>query len=326
MPSKREPIDLGQNFAVHLMQHLVVPTFVLDADCKVLIWNKACERLTGVKAADVIGTQEHWRAFYESPRPCLADLVALGRMEEAKALYVAHEEGSDQAIGVHAENWCLMPTLGTKLYLAIDAGPIYNEAGSLLAVVETLRDITEHHNAQTALEKLASRDGLTGVANRRSFDEKLSNEWKRDRRGRNSLSLLMLDVDHFKRYNDNYGHQTGDRCLQQIAGALEDVVHRPGDMVARYGGEEFAVILSSTDPTGASAVAQRILDRIAALSIPHGASEVGRVSLSIGVSTAQPTNEKQPASLIAAADKALYRAKDNGRNRFVVAQDDAAKQ
>ncbi|MCF8177911.1 MAG: diguanylate cyclase [Sulfuritalea sp.] len=317
--SQNEQVELGQNFAVHLMQHLVVPTFVLDAECNVLIWNKACERLTGIKADEVLGTHEHWRAFYESPRPCLADLLALERMDEAKALYATHDETSELSVGVHAENWCVMPALGTKLYLAIDAGPIYDESGRLLAVIETLRDITDHHNAQTALEKLASRDGLTGVANRRSFDEKLANEWKRDRRDRKALSLLMIDVDHFKRYNDSYGHQAGDRCLQQIANILEEVVHRPGDLVARYGGEEFAVILSATDSTGASGVARRILDRIAALAIPHSGGENDQVSLSIGVATIRPMNEFEPASLISSADDALYQAKHQGRNRFVLA-------
>lgn len=313
-------IDLGQSFAVNLMQHLVVPTFVLDAECHVLIWNKACERLTGVRASEVVGTREHWRAFYESARPCLADLVAQGRMDEVDALYVAHDDPAGLAFGVHAENWCVMPCLGTRLYLAIDAGPIYNDEGQLLAVVETLRDMTDHHKAQAALEQLARRDGLTGVANRRSFDEKLSNAWKHERRDTKSLSLLMIDVDHFKRYNDTYGHQAGDHCLQHIAAALEQVVHRPGDMVARYGGEEFAVILSATDVEGASVVAQRILQRVAELALPHSSSEYARVTLSIGIATSllQPGMSRE--ALIAAADKALYQAKHGGRNRFVANQ------
>jgi len=313
----RGETDFGQSFAVNLMQHMVVPTFVLDASCNVLIWNKACERLTGVPAAEVIGTQEHWRAFYESPRPCLADLVAQGRTAEVDALYVSHDDPSGLVFGIHAENWCLMPCLGTELYLAIDAGPIYDADGRLLAIIETLRDMTDHRRAQTALEQLATRDGLTGVANRRSFDEKLNNEWKRERRDLGALSLLMIDVDHFKRYNDTYGHQAGDRCLQHIAGALEQAVYRPGDMVARYGGEEFAVILTATDTEGASKVARRILDCIAKLAIPHSNGESGHVTLSIGVSTLLPHSGVTQESLISSADKALYQAKHTGRNRFV---------
>ena len=136
-PAKGGEVDLGQSFAVNLVQHLVVPTFVLDAECNVLIWNKACERLTGVPAAELIGTREHWRAFYDSPRPCLADLLVQGRMDEVEALYAAHDDPSGLAFGVHAENWCIMPCLGTELYLAIDAGPIYDADGKLLAVIET---------------------------------------------------------------------------------------------------------------------------------------------------------------------------------------------
>ncbi len=312
--------DFGQSFAVNLMQHMVVPTFVLDAECKVLIWNKACERLTGVAAADVIGTNEHWRAFYDAPRPCLADLVVQGRMEEVEALYTAHDDPSGLAFGVHAENWCVMPCLGTELYLAIDAGPIYDADGRLLAVIETLRDMTDHRRAQTALEKLASRDGLTGVANRRSFDEKLSNEWKRERRELRSLSLLMIDVDHFKLYNDRYGHQAGDRCLQQIAKVLEEEVYRPGDMVARYGGEEFAAILTATDAEGAGIVARRILERLSKLAIPHEHSQTGHVTLSIGIASSIPQPGGRYENLILSADNALYQAKHAGRNRFVLEQ------
>lgn len=314
----RSDLDLGQSFAVNLMQHLVVPTFVLDAECHVLIWNRACERLTGVTAAELLGTREQWRAFYESPRPCLADLVAQGRTADIKTLYTVHAGTADTAFGVHAENWCLMPRLGTKLYLAIDAGPIYDEDGRLLAVVETLRDMTDHRKAQTALEKLANRDGLTGIANRRSFDERLTNEWKSERRDSRTLSLLMIDVDHFKCYNDTYGHQAGDNCLQQIARVLEQVVYRPGDLVARYGGEEFAMILTATDAAGASIVARRILDRIAELAIPHSGGEAGHVTLSIGIATLLPKPDMAPDILISAADGALYRAKHGGRNRFVL--------
>jgi len=306
-------------FAVNLMQHLVVPTFVLDAACRVIIWNKACERLTGVPASEVLGTRDHWRAFYDAPRPCLADLVAQGRTAEIAALYTASDAAGGLVNDVHAANWCVMPRAGTELYLAIDAGPIFDEEGRLLAVVETLRDMTDHKRAQIALEHLATRDGLTGVSNRRSFDEKLGNEWRRERRDSLPLSLIMVDVDHFKRYNDAYGHPKGDECLRSIAGAMTEVVFRPGDMVARYGGEEFAIVLPTTDIEGAGAVARRIQQRLAALAIPHGGGVQGRVTLSMGVASAVPGESGDRESLIAAADAALYRAKNAGRNRLVLA-------
>ena len=311
------------DFSVRLMEHLVVLTFVLDAECRVIIWNKACERLTGIEAAEVLGTQEHWRGFYDSPRPCLADLVAQGRTAEIDALYSDHDHAGDGAIVAHgrrAENWCVMPQLGTRLYLAIDAGPIYDDAGKLIAVVETLRDITAQKTAQDELQRLATRDGLTSVANRRSFDDMLNMEWRRASRESRALSLLMVDVDFFKRFNDTYGHQGGDECLRQVAAAMSGVVKRASDAVARYGGEEFAILLPATEPDGALIVAERIRAAVTALRLPHSGSEVAdHVTVSIGVASIQVTGNGVPSSLVAAADAALYRAKHTGRNRVVQA-------
>lgn len=311
------------DFSVRLMEHLVVPTFVLDAECRVIIWNKACERLTGIEAAEVLGTQEHWRGFYDSPRPCLADLVAQGRTAEIDALYSDHDHAGDGAIVAHgrrAENWCVMPQLGSRLYLAIDAGPIYDDAGKLIAVVETLRDITAQKTAQDELQRLATRDGLTSVANRRSFDDMLNMEWRRASRESRALSLLMVDVDFFKRFNDTYGHQGGDECLRQVAAAMSGVVKRASDAVARYGGEEFAILLPATEPDGALIVAERIRAAVTALRLPHSGSEVAdHVTVSIGVASIQVTGNGVPSSLVAAADAALYRAKHTGRNRVVQA-------
>lgn len=143
-----QPKEQYLSFAVTLMEHLMVPTFVLDAESRVLIWNRACERLTGVPASEVVGTQDHWKAFYESARPCLADLVVKGEYAEIAELYTVHEEPGQPVMGVHGENWCWMPRRGERLYLAIDAGPVYDEQGKLIAVVETLNDITARHVAQ----------------------------------------------------------------------------------------------------------------------------------------------------------------------------------
>src|SRR5487761_2696403 len=142
-----------QLFAANLMQNLVVPVFVLDHDCNVLIWNRACERLTGISATEVIGTHDHWKAFYTEPRMCLADIIAQGRLEELSTLYSYHAIPSEQGFGFKAENWCVMPRIGTRLYLGIDAGPIYDEEGQLIAVVETLRDMTVSKLAEQGLIK-----------------------------------------------------------------------------------------------------------------------------------------------------------------------------
>lgn len=317
---KNTASDNARTFAIRLMQHLVVPTFVLDADRRVLIWNRACERLTGVPASEVVGTQDHWRAFYDAPRYCLADVLTLGNIDELDALYTAHTEPSETGNGLRAENWCTMPQIRTRLYLAIDAGPIFDDNGKLIAVVETVRDMTEQKNAQTALQNLASRDGLTGIANRRAFDERLKIEWSRAIREGQPLSLLMLDVDFFKRYNDGYGHQSGDECLRRVAEAMAGAVFRAADLAARYGGEEFVVLMPNTNAAGALAVAERVCERIRGLGLPHAHSDIARhVTASIGVATMTPAPEQLDAELIAAADRALYSAKHSGRNRVVAA-------
>ncbi|SEE01898.1 diguanylate cyclase (GGDEF) domain-containing protein [Rhizobiales bacterium GAS188] len=319
-PALNKQSDRG--FAIKLMEHLVVPTFVLSPDCRVLIWNRACERLTGIPAAEVVGTSEHWRGFYDAPRPCLADLVALGRVREVDQLYAQH--GATDAIhhGLSAENWCVMPQLGTSLYLAIDAGPIYDDAGRLIAVVETLRDMTAQKEAQVALQALASRDGLTGLANRRSFDENLDQEWRRAAREAHPLSLLMIDIDFFKRYNDAYGHQQGDECLKGVAHILSTEMLRASDHAARYGGEEFAVVLPNTTLEGARRVAEHLRQVLAENHLAHVDSPIAdHVTISVGVATAEPPLGENQSSLMAAADAALYRAKMLGRDRVVIGRD-----
>ena len=302
-------------FAVRLMDHLVVPTFVLGPDGKVLIWNRACERLTGLAGSEVIGTDEHWRAFYDQRRPCLADLILTGGSAQATSLYEQHESAPGQ-VSLSAENWCGMPRLGGRRYLAIDAGPIYAETGELIAVVETVRDITAQREAQLALEVMASVDGLTGIANRRRFDEIVSTEWRRAQRDRLPLGLLMIDVDHFKKLNDVAGHQAGDDCLRQLASAISGEALRPGDQAARYGGEEFAVILPNTDVQGGMIVADRVMAAVAAKRVRHPDPATGPfVTVSVGVSSTTPMIGSEPSLLVRSADRALYEAKRGGRAR-----------
>lgn len=175
---------------------------------------------------------------------------------------------------------------------------------------------TELENANEKLRELSEVDPLTRIANRRRFDFAIDKEIRRAQRSGNPVSLIMLDVDYFKRYNDHYGHVGGDRCLAAIAGAIARASgHRPGDLAARYGGEEFAVILPETPLAGAHLVAERILDEIRALALPHEKSTVATiVTTSIGISCYEAQGRIQPEQLIAAADAALYTAKQKGRN------------
>lgn len=171
--------------------------------------------------------------------------------------------------------------------------------------------------ANRELQRLASLDGLTGVANRRRFDEYLDAEWQHLAREKLPLSLILCDIDFFKKYNDTYGHQAGDACLRRVADALRFCARRSVDLVARYGGEEFAVILPNTADIGATLVAEEIRTVVNALEIAHAQSAVSEhVTLSLGVACMQPSSNTTPSMLIASADAALYKAKAAGRNMY----------
>ena len=309
-------------FAHKLLELLAVPAFVLDPSCKVLIWNRACEQLTQVAASEVVGTGEHWRSFYQQQRPTLADLVVQNRTDEIGVLYPRHGSPADGSNNVRAENWCDMPRAGRRRYIAADASPIRDEGGRLVAVVETLRDLTDERTARIALEQLARRDSLTGLANRRCFDDTLQAEWTRAQRSKQPLSLLMVDVDNFKQYNDANGHLGGDECLRRIAQAVAGEM-RANDLVARYGGEEFAVILPNEPLKGAAVVAERIRRRVEGLQLPNPLAPARRVTVSIGAATALAVPGMLAHELVAIADAALYRAKHMGRNRISLPQAEA---
>ena len=164
---------------------------------------------------------------------------------------------------------------------------------------------------------MAMKDGLTGIANRRAFDEALGTEWKRTVRANSQMSLLLADIDCFKNFNDSHGHQVGDDCLRSVAAALLSTALRPGDVVARYGGEELAIVLPGADSGAAAIVAERARAAVEALQIPHGTDVGGVVTVSIGVATALARDggtAEMPQALLSSADRALYLAKAAGRN------------
>jgi diguanylate cyclase (GGDEF)-like protein/PAS domain S-box-containing protein len=197
-------------------------------------------------------------------------------------------------------------------------------------IVAQFKDITLRKRAEAALERanvtlerLASIDGLTQVPNRRSFDEAVAKEWLRLTREQAPLSVILCDIDCFKKYNDHYGHQAGDDCLRQVAQALAGSVGRSVDLVARYGGEEFVCLLPETELSGAATKARQLVRDIEDLRIPHEASMTANsVTLSIGVASVTPNRIGSAAELVATADAQLYRAKRTGRNRVAALQDE----
>jgi diguanylate cyclase (GGDEF)-like protein/PAS domain S-box-containing protein len=196
------------------------------------------------------------------------------------------------------------------------------ETGASFGILNVVRDIEERKhteeqlaNAYRTVEALAVLDALTGLANRRRFDQSLAKEWRRALRDRKPLSMLLIDADLFKSYNDTYGHPHGDSCLKQIAEAALEVVTRPGDLVARIGGEEFAIILPNTRNQGAMQVANAVCEAMRRRKVPHKVSPYGMMTISIGCATIIPRVGQQAMELIEKADKALYQAKHDGRNR-----------
>ncbi|WP_019498291.1 diguanylate cyclase domain-containing protein [Pseudanabaena sp. PCC 6802] len=212
----------------------------------------------------------------------------------------------------------LLQLLSGQAAIALENAILYAEKAEYTRTLEQkVRERTaELQRANQELSNLVNLDGLTQIANRRHFDRYFAREWQRHLRSQEPLALILIDIDYFKRYNDCYGHQRGDDCLLQVARAIAKVLQRPTDLVARYGGEEFAVILPNTSTDGASTVAESIRRAIATLTIPHADSAVSQhVTLSLGIASFIPTPDTSTENLIANADRALYAAKYQGRDR-----------
>ena len=224
-------------------------------------------------------------------------------------------------------------TDGTR-WVSTSKIPLKDDNGEMTGIIGISLDITERKQSEKLIQKLIQRlekekahaqknaltDGLTGLLNRRHFDEGLKKEFARAKRLCTPLALIMIDIDHFKNFNDRYGHLVGDDCLRQVATTLKTLIGRAPDFVARYGGEEFVVVLPDTDLDGASIVAERLRKAVAALGIPHDKSDAASmVTISLGIAEVHPEVGGSTDELIEMADKALYRAKQNGRNRCEIA-------
>lgn len=324
-----------------VVDRLEVGIFAVDADMNIVLWNRFMGIHSKKAAAEVCG-RNLFECFPDLPAPWLKKKIrsvfllknyAFTSWEQRPYLFrFNHNRPITGGIETMHQNCTFLPVKDDKDNVKLVCVTVFDFTDTALyqhqltnAIKELDRDkevqkqlITELEKAQGELQTLASLDALTGLANRRSFDMKLGAEWRRAARDHSPLSLLMIDVDFFKRYNDSYGHQKGDACLQFVATSIAGADLRESDMAARYGGEEFAVILPGTRLEGAASVGERIRQYVANLEIPHKASDVSAtVSISVGTATMVPTNGSNEAELIAVADQALYQAKDQGRNRVI---------
>jgi diguanylate cyclase (GGDEF)-like protein/PAS domain S-box-containing protein len=252
---------------------------------------------------------------------------AIGRTDpeifpaELAARFIASDRRVLDGRRVESESYAVPTPNGPRDFAGVRF-PIPGPDGAATAVCGFAVDVTERVAMARELERLARTDPLTSLGNRRAFDEHLEVEVLRAARSNEPLSLLLCDVDHFKRYNDRYGHQQGDACLVRVGEALEGVIRRPADLAARYGGEEFALVLPGTSREGAASRAERVRAAVRELGIVHEASDRGVVTVSVGVATVM--GAWTSAELIALADKALYEAKAAGRDCEVCVHEEHA--
>ncbi len=270
----------------------------VDASLRLRYVNPAIERLTGRPRDWFIGKTPGEREL--SPEEA--------RLREA-TLRAVFESGEERI--VEQRN----PSLNGERIFQTRLVPEFGPAGKVESVLVVERDIDDLKRAQEALEELTLLDPLTGVANRRFLERFVGREWMREARQRLPIAAVMVDIDHFKDYNDHYGHAQGDACLRTVSQTLRGALHRPADILVRYGGEEFIVLLPESDLAAAREIAERLRQAVEALALPHPTSPIGdRVTISLGVAAVQ-AHEGEFDQLLIAADAALYRAKKKGRNR-----------
>jgi diguanylate cyclase (GGDEF)-like protein len=236
-------------------------------------------------------------------------IIAMPRLVVSLPIFFAF------AAGVYVPLILVIPFLDAETQYMVAVMLLVIFASLWASASEIRRIIIEVLLKQISSEQASWVDRLTGIGNRRCFDEKIDTAWRQALRNKAPLSLMMVDVDHFKKFNDQYGHQAGDRCLQQIAAALDGCARRASDTVCRYGGEEFAVVLLHTPMNDARNISYKMLAAVSAMAIKHEASVHRIATISIGGATIMPTAASSIEELIEQADKCLYRAKENGRNR-----------
>ncbi|MBU0673110.1 MAG: diguanylate cyclase [Proteobacteria bacterium] len=272
----------------------------LDVD--LILLDVVMPGMDGIEALRCIKKHEH---FKDVP------VVMVTKRSEIEVLQKAFAAGAIDYIVKPAKEAELLARVRSFMRLKEEIDQRKARETELIAVTNKLT------RANAILQRLSYIDSLTGIGNRRYFDELFRKEWGRARREVRDLALVIVDIDFFKAYNDLYGHLAGDECLRQVAQAMADALKRPVDFIARFGGEEFAVVLPQTDQSGMIHIAEELMAAVAALAIPHKGSPVSDIlTISLGLASMVPALDDQVDDLLAAADTALYMAKNNGRNRM----------
>lgn len=315
--------DIRLSLLNSVLKAVKVGTIVLDSEQRVVLWNHwiaqhsrySAEVALGKKFDELFPELKEGRIQTAIHGALKNNFASLLSQTLHKAPFPLFANAADSAAGLRLKQAVqVMPievaNLGRHCLVQI------TDVSTAVARERQLREKSRE------LEEQTFTDGLTGIANRRCFDAHLADEFRRAKREEKPIALIMLDVDYFKNYNDNYGHRRGDQTLTEVATAFASVVRRSGDLLARYGGEEFAVILPNTDSVGALAIAESMRQKIEEIALPHAHSDIAaHVTVSLGVSAVIPDIGAEASTLLDAADRALYQAKRAGRNRVVEYKD-----
>ena len=283
-----------------IVNHMAEGLLIIEADGRIQYTNPACDHYLGYRENELAGHS-------------IAELLSPIVTQEYLDYFAMHAANPDTAHNHGTREVAIRHRAGHALSMDLTLTPMYLRQPLYIGL---LHDITHHKQSEDALQRAAYLDPLTKIANRRHFDSFLEKEWQRAVRSGGVLSLVVLDVDHFKLYNDSLGHPAGDTCLQQVAQAINAHACRPGDLAARYGGEEFVMLFSETEAESAMQLAETIRANIEALHLPHPRSNTSSwITVSIGVATIRPHQLDNREALFVAADRALYVAKEAGRNQ-----------